>query len=485
MSLPTPVVSPAIPQVARPAQASSAEIDASCRNAVLFFFATAALWLAKGMLLALIASIKLHGPGMFASLPTLSYGRLQPAQSNMFLYGFASLASMGSALWLICRLGKTTLQLPSLALVGGLVWNVGASIGVLGILFGGNSGYDRFEMPRAAFPIMFVGYALFGLSALITFNARTERRLYVSMWFILAALFCFPWIFSTAGALLHYAHLRGSVVPVIGIWYANNLVALWLTPMALAVIYYFVPKLAGRPLYNGALAIFAFWVYFIFANATGFQHTAGLPRWFAHLSVVAATILIVPSIAMAINWWGTGAGSSRKGKGLATSTFVSLGALSFLAASAITFFVSQRPAAQLVSYTYFLSGLGQLVLYGSIGLPLLGAVYYIVPKLLSADWPKPAWIKAHTILTLGGVGITVVSLMLGGLAQGGSFASGAKFMTTLRGTLPFVGMSTLGFMLLAVGQILFFVHLIFSFAQCCANCCKSQGAKGGTGGISR
>src|SRR5262245_60191879 len=101
-----------------------AEIDASCRTPVLLVVLAALLWLLAASFFGLIASIKLHAPEFLASCACLSYGRIQPAAVNCFLYGFASQAGLGAALWLICRLGQTPLCCLGLVTVAKIFWNL-------------------------------------------------------------------------------------------------------------------------------------------------------------------------------------------------------------------------------------------------------------------------------------------------------------------------------------------------------------------------
>src|SRR5260370_34788086 len=90
-----------------------AEIDASLRWPVLLLFVSAVLWLVFGTVLALIASIKLHGPGFLNGSAWLAYGRINPAGMNALLYGFASQAGLGVALWLLGRLRRGRLCCPA------------------------------------------------------------------------------------------------------------------------------------------------------------------------------------------------------------------------------------------------------------------------------------------------------------------------------------------------------------------------------------
>src|ERR1041385_7361952 len=85
-----------------------AQIDHSCR-VLLVPIVTALLWLFVGSLFALITSIKLHSPTVLANCAWLTYGHTRPSANDAFVYGFASQAGLAVALWILCRLGRTTL----------------------------------------------------------------------------------------------------------------------------------------------------------------------------------------------------------------------------------------------------------------------------------------------------------------------------------------------------------------------------------------
>src|SRR5947207_2010739 len=81
-----------------------AEVDASCRLPVMFFFASGLLWLMIGTVLALIASFKLNAPDFLTQSAWLTFGRIRPAHMNSVIYGFASQTAIGVTLWLMARL---------------------------------------------------------------------------------------------------------------------------------------------------------------------------------------------------------------------------------------------------------------------------------------------------------------------------------------------------------------------------------------------
>src|SRR6266480_7284412 len=167
-----PSSSPAVPQTVTSAAVAvekpytPLEIDVSCSSPLLLMFASAAIWLALGTLLNLIASIKLHSPGFLANVAWLSFGRIRPAGMDALLYGFASQAAMGITLWLTCRLGAVTLCCKGPVILAAGFWNLGVTIGVLSVLGGGSTGFAWLEMPRFVAVILFASYALIGLCTL-------------------------------------------------------------------------------------------------------------------------------------------------------------------------------------------------------------------------------------------------------------------------------------------------------------------------------
>src|ERR1035441_6460203 len=188
-----------------------ADIDASCRLPLVVLFLCAAVWLVIASAFALIASLKFHAPGFLADCAWLTYGRVRPASFNCLLYGFCLPAGLGVALWLLARLGRTRLALPGLVTVGAVCWNVGVAAGVWGILAGGSTGFENLEMRSHAARLVLLGYLTIVVWGALTFHQRRERHLYVSQWFLFAALFWFPWTYSTANLLL-FSLDRKSVV---------------------------------------------------------------------------------------------------------------------------------------------------------------------------------------------------------------------------------------------------------------------------------
>src|SRR5205807_8140473 len=141
-------------------QLERARIDASTRVPVLMFYASAMVWLLIGTLLTVLVSFKTHSPDWFSEISFLTWGRLRPVLVNVMIYGWASMAAMGTAIWLMARLCRTTLRHPLLIVAGVWFWNIGVLIGVIGILMGYSTGYDWLEFSPYAAVVFFVSFFL-------------------------------------------------------------------------------------------------------------------------------------------------------------------------------------------------------------------------------------------------------------------------------------------------------------------------------------
>src|ERR1041385_7865286 len=204
------------------------EADVSCRLPLFVMFVSAAVWLVIASFFGLLSTLKFHSPNILADIPSLTYGRVRPAYFNSLLYGFCVQAGLGVTLWLFVKLGRAKAFHRWIITIGMMLWNLGVTIGIIGILIGDSTGFENLEFPYYAAVIMFIGYLVFGIWTVLTFHRRGERPLFVSQWFLLAGLFWFPWIYSTAYLLLTTFPVRGMAQAVLAWWFSNNLQVVWL-----------------------------------------------------------------------------------------------------------------------------------------------------------------------------------------------------------------------------------------------------------------
>jgi cytochrome c oxidase cbb3-type subunit 1 len=461
-------VSPANTKGPSQTQAEWMELDNSCRSAVLFFFSGALIWLLIGTGLALVCSWKLHQPEFLANSPWLTFGRVRPAHLNAVIYGFALQAALGTALWLLCRLCRRPVMHQRLIILAALFWNLGVTIGVVGILAGDSTGIEWLEIPGYASPILFCAYVLIAAWAVITFRFRYKRRLYVSQWYLLAALFWFPWLYSSAQILLVIKPVRGTVQAAANWWYARNLLGLWFTPIGMAAVYYFVPKVVGQPIYSNRLAVLGFWSLALFQNWSGTTHLVGgpLPAWLITVSIVASVMMLVPVVAVAINHHQTMAGHFSQLKHSATLRFVVFGGMSYTLAGLTGAGLALRSFNEVTHFTHNTVAHAHLGMYAFFTMVMFGSMYYIVPRLTQREWPSARLIHLHFWTTAAGVFLYIGPLTLGGILEGlAMYDPAIPFLKVVASILPYLKIRTLAGSIIAIGQAAFCLNFLWVLAN--------------------
>jgi cytochrome c oxidase cbb3-type subunit 1 len=362
-------------------------------------------------------------------------------------------------MWVFGRLGTTMLAQGALAVFGSLLWHLGVAVGVGGILNGDASGFPGFEFPQYAGSMLFVGYVLIGVSAVMTFHRRARRELFVAQWFLFAALFWFPWVFSTAYLLLLTFPVRGVAQSAIAWWYSSHLHLMWFGLVGLGTVFYFVPKLSGRELQSRNLALFAFWTFLLFGGWTAIPADAPLPAWMPALGVVASVLMVIPLLTMALISYRTLAGEFRP-PGDPASRFLWFGLAFFLLAGAMLIVGAIPGLTRNLHLTWFGQANWWAQVYGFFCMALFGAGYYVLPRLFGSSLRWPALAGLHFWLAAAGVILLTFSLAVAGLLEDIKFANpNIPFMDIVKMTLHFLRVSTIGDLLLATGHLLFLVNV--------------------------
>ena len=441
---------------------STAAIDASCRWPLILFFGKGTGWLVLGTLLLLISSIKMHGPGFLGDTAWLGLGRVKPAATTALVYGFAMQFAFGILLWMLCRLGRNHLLNAPFLFLAGMVWNLGIVLGFLGILGGASTGHAYMEMPKIAWPFVFVTLGLIALWGLLTFHNRRERTLYVSQWFLVVALFWIVWVVSAASYLLIFDPVRGVMQAVVGAWYAHNLYHLWLTPLGLAVLYYFIPKILNRPLYSRQMAIFGFWTFAFFAPWGGLVRLAGgpLPGWMTSLGIAATVMMILPLGCAAWNLCMTARGGLKTARENIIFRFIFCGGVALFLGWLLNILTAFRTVNAVTLFTFVPMAIDQLMLLGFFGMIAFGAAYYIVPRVSGVNWPSEKLADIHFLCSVGGVSLYVAGLLLAGLVQGMRLNHPeVEFMRAIKSSFPMIGLSTLALLVFLAGQVAFWLNM--------------------------
>jgi cytochrome c oxidase cbb3-type subunit 1 len=435
-------------------------VDASCRPLMLPFL-SAACWLAASSVLGLIATLKFHSSGFLADCPWLTYGRVHPAAVNCFLYGFAMQAGLGVALWVLCQSGRAKMAAPALAITGWALWNTGVTAGVVGILYGDNTGFEWLEMPRyGAVPFIF-GYLAIGVAGLLSFSRRTRREIHISQWFLVAAVFWYPWIFFTSRLLLVIWPVRGVMQAVLDWWYCGNLLTIWFGFIGLGAVFYLVPRISNRPLHSHYLGILTFWTLALFGSWGGVPVGAPVPAWLPAMGGMTSMLVVVPMLAALVNMYQTMGGKCRAVIGEPLLLFMMYGVLVWLVSGVMAALGSLTSIAEVTNFTWYEPARIQVALYGFFAMAMFGAIYYIVPRLIPGSGFCPKLMRVHLWLGISGIILYAGPLAVGGIVQGLAMNDASvPYLNVVRSSLVFLRASTTGELLMAVGNIVMLLNLL-------------------------
>src|SRR6187200_2168033 len=442
-------------------QVERALIDASTRLPVLFFYASAIVWLLLGTLLAGLTSFKLHAPDLLSNISFLTWGRVRPAHMNVMVYGWASMAGIGTAIWLMARLCRTTLRHPLLLICGAAFWNLGVLLGVGGILAGESTGYEWLEFPPYAAVILFVAYSLVVSWAMLMFRFRRGEHIYITQWYLLGAFLWFPWVYGATQIMLFAAPVQGVMQSAVTWWYANNLLFLWFGSIGLGTAYYMIPKVIGRPVYSYHLAIIGFWTYALFSSWTGMTRMVDgpFPAWMITASIAATILTLIPVATVGLNHHLTMQGYFPLLRYSPTLRFTVFGAMSYTVFSVIGVLISLRSVASYVNFSQVSIAYTHLGLYAFFTMTIFGSMYYIVPRLVGREWRYGSLIKLHFWASAYGIGLMTLMLLAGGFLQGANLENPAlPFSESIETVLPYLRGRSLAGILLTVSHFIFAYH---------------------------
>ncbi|MGE5116611.1 MAG: cbb3-type cytochrome c oxidase subunit I [Betaproteobacteria bacterium] len=437
-----------------------ARADASTRPLVLFFYCCAVAWLLVASVAGLTASIKLHDPDWLVQQAWLTFGRIRTIHLNAVAYGWAPMAGLGTAMFVIPRLLKTPLMGMRWAFVGAVLWNAALIAGLGSIAAGISDGLEWLEIPWQIGILFAAGGAAIALPLVFTLVNRRVDHLYVSVWYMACALFWLPVLFIVAK--LPGVH-QGVEQAAMNWWFGHNVLGLFYTPLALASVYYFLPKVIGRPIQSYNLSLLGFWGLAFFYGQVGGHHLIGgpVPQWMVTLSIVQSMMMIIPVAAFTVNQYQTLQGRLGALRWSPTLRFVGIGGLMYTASSVQGSFEALRSVNAVTHFTHYTVGHAHLGLYGFVSFVFFGAIYFVMPRITAREWPYPWLIALHFWLAMVGIAVYFWSLTIGGWLQGEAMLDAARpFMDSVTLTLPWLKARSVGGSLMLLAHLAFAVHFV-------------------------
>lgn len=439
-----------------------ARVDADTSTAfpVFMFVAFACMWLLVGSVAGLVSSIKLHMPDWLVSEAWMTFGRLRTVHLNAVLYGWITNAALGMILWVLPRVLRTRLLGGIWTMIGGALINTGIAGGIGAIAMGWTDGMEYLEIPWQIAIFIFTGFVLVVLPVLFTLMNRKVEHLYVSAWYMVAALLWISLLFLVGK--LPGVH-TGVQQATMNWWYGHNVLGLWFTPVSVGAIYYFLPKIIGRPVSSYNLSILGFWTLAFFYGQVGGHHLIGgpVPGWLITLSIVQSVMMVIPVIAFSINMGGTMWGRMYLARYSPTLRFMMFGGLMYLASSLQGSLEALRSVNQVAHFTHFTVAHAHLGAYGFVTMVLFGAIYFMMPRVLNWEWPYPKLITLQFWLAAVGIAIYFIGLTIGGWLQGEAMLDASKpFMDSVALTMPYLVSRSVGGALMVLSHLIFVGHFL-------------------------
>lgn len=435
-----------------------AALDESARVPVLYLTVSAVTWLVLGSFLAAVASIKLHSPYFLTASPELTFGRVRMAHLQAVGIGWAALMVMAASVWLMVRLARVELAYPRLVLLAATLWNVGMVLDVLGIIFGDGQSVEWLDAPRYVPPFFIASVGIVAACVMATFRRRREKHVYVTQWYIMAAMFWFPWLYTVAQLMIFWMPAKGVVQPVVNWWFGHNYLGLWMTPVAVGTAYYLIPKIIGRPVYSYYLSIMGFWSLALFYSWAGMHHLIGgpVPAWLVSASIVGSMMMFIPVIAVAINHHMTMVGHFHHLRYSPALRFTVFGAITYTAVSAQGSIESLRDFSEVAHFTQYTVAHAHLGAYGFFTMIMFGLCYYMIPRLTGREWASATLIRVHFWCAAFGITIYFTGLSIAGWWQGRMLNNpNVPFGNIVNYLLPFLMSRSIAGILMTIGHLCF------------------------------
>jgi cytochrome c oxidase cbb3-type subunit 1 len=431
------------------------EIDANARFPLSLLIASAILWLIISGVLALINFAQNLSPSLLADCSYFTYGRLHAMQETVFIYGWVATAGFAVALWILGRLGGSPLRSLNWTVVGTLFWNLGVTVGLVGVALGDGSSVRFLHLPAYVQPLLLVSFGAIAVTGVLAWTGRKHRATFAAQWYAVAALFLFPWLFSAAQAMLVWFPVRGTLQAVAAGWFLQGAWTLWIAPMALAAAYYLVPKITGRVIPAYDFASLSFWTLLVVGGWTGGRHLVGgpVPAWIATIAIVSCAMLTFHYVVTAINL------RRAFGHSSITLKFIAYGLLAYVVGGFADAVTAMRSVSEMTQFTWLSQAQMHLALSGAFTMTMFGAIYFLVPRIANQAWPSAGLIRGHYFAALLGTTGLIVALVVAGIVQGKDLANPAiRFADIASHTRPWLLLAAASQALLVVGNIIFALH---------------------------
>ena len=427
------------------------------------------VWGVVGMLVGTLLAAQLLWPALNFDIPWLSFGRLRPLHTNAVIFAFGGSALFASSYYIVQRTCHVRLFSDRLAEFTFWGWQLIILLAAISLPLGMTSGKEYAELEWPIDLLIAVVWVVYGVVFFGTLMKRRISHIYVANWFFAAYIITIAVLHIVNSAAVpvtltkSYSLYAGTVDAMVQWWYGHNAVGFFLTAGFLGMMYYFVPKQAGRPVYSYRLSVVHFWALISIYMWAGPHHLhyTSLPDWAQSLGMVFSLMLIAPSWGGMINGIMTLSGAWGKLRTDPILKFLIV-SLSFYGMS--TFegpMMSIRTVNALSHYTDWTIGHVHSGALGWVAMVSIGSMYILIPRLYGRrEMFSIKAIDLHFWVMTIGIVLYVAAMWIAGVMQGlmwrATNADGTltySFVESLNSTYPFYAIRFLGGVLIMAGML--------------------------------
>ncbi len=438
------------------------------------------IWGIVGMLVGVIIAAQFIWPDLTYGVPWLSFGRLRPLHTNAVIFAFGGSALFATSYYVVQRTCNVRLFSDGLAAFTFWGWQLVIVLAAITLPLGITTSkeYAELEWPiDVLITLVWVAYAVvfFG-----TLWKRKTSHIYVANWFFGGFILTVAILHLVNSAAVpvtfwkSYSAYAGAQDAMVQWWYGHNAVGFFLTAGFLGMMYYFVPKQAGRPIYSYRLSVVHFWALiftYMWAGPHHLHYTA-LPDWTQSLGMIFSLILLAPSWGGMINGIMTLSGAWYKLREDPILKFLIV-SLSFYGMS--TFegpMMSIKTVNALSHYTDWTIGHVHSGALGWVGMISIGSIYYLLPRLFGqTQMASMRLVTLHFWVATIGIVLYIAAMWIAGVTQGLMWRAvnpdgtlTYTFVESTKASMPFYYIRLLGGTLYLTGMLLMLVNMIKTIA---------------------
>jgi cytochrome c oxidase cbb3-type subunit I/II len=434
-----------------------------------------------GMLVGLVLALMFLFPNITDGISWLSFGRLRPLHTNAVIFAFVGNAIFAGVYYSMQRLLKTRMYSDLLSSINFWGWQLIIVAAAITLPLGYTSSKEYAELEWPIDIAIALIWVVFGCNMIMTIIKRRERHIYVAIWFYIATfvtvaiLHIFNSLELPVSALKSYSVYAGVQDALVQWWYGHNAVAFFLTTPFLGLMYYFVPKVANRPVYSYRLSIIHFWsliFIYIWAGPHHLLYTA-LPDWAQNLGVVFSVMLIAPSWGGMINGLLTLRGVWDKVRTDAVLKFFVVGITGYGMATFEGPMLSLKNVNAIAHFTDWIIAHVHVGALAWNGFMTFGMIYWLIPRMTKTKLFSEKLANFHFWIGTLGIILYALPLYVAGFTQAsmwkqfnpdGTLMYG-NFLETVTQIMPMYWMRAIGGTLFVVGLLVLVYNIIRTVAQ--------------------